>query len=92
MPHEFQRVAIVNRGEAAMRLAYVLLQMLQRLGLERTELAKAQCATIRLKLLEIGALIHITVRKVGLAWRGDIPMRSCSGRLSVRGCYRTSTS
>jgi hypothetical protein len=39
----------------------VLLQMLRRLGLEGTELAKAQCSTIRLKLLKIGALIRITV-------------------------------
>src|SRR5450759_1990713 len=45
-------------------IAYVLLQMLRRLGLEGTELAKAQCATLRLKLLKIGALIRITVRKV----------------------------
>src|SRR5271157_5403753 len=45
-------------------LAYVLLQMLRRLGLAGTEFARAQCATIRLKLLKIGALIRITVRKV----------------------------
>jgi hypothetical protein len=35
-------------------VAYVLLQMLRRLRLEGTELAKVQCATIRLKLLKIG--------------------------------------
>jgi len=45
-------------------VAYVLLQMLRRLGLEGTELAQAQCSSIRLKLLKIGALIQITVRKV----------------------------
>ena len=51
-------------------IAYALLQMLRRLGLEGTELAKAQCTTIRLKLLKIGALIRITVRKsVGFAGR-----------------------
>src|SRR2546423_10412629 len=44
-------------------VAYVLLQMLRRLGLAGTELAKAQCATIRLKLLKIGALIRIRDRK-----------------------------
>jgi hypothetical protein len=46
-------------------IAYVLLQMLRRLGLEGTELAKAQCSTIRLKLLKIGALMRITVRHSG---------------------------
>src|SRR5438128_5451454 len=54
-------------------VAYVLLQMLRRLGLEGTELAKAQCTTIRLKLLKIGALIRITVRKVWVALAGGYP-------------------
>lgn len=54
-------------------IAYVLLQMLRRLGLEGTELAKAQCSTIRLKLLKIGALIRITVRKVWISLAGGYP-------------------
>ncbi len=54
-------------------MAYVLLQMLRRLGLEGTELAKAQCATIRLKVLKIDALIRITVRKVWVALAGGYP-------------------
>jgi Transposase DDE domain group 1 len=54
-------------------LAYVLLQMLRRLGLEGTELAKAQCSTIRLKLLKIGALIRISVRKVWVSLAGGYP-------------------
>ena len=54
-------------------MAYVLLQMLRRLGLEGTELAKAQCSTIRLKVLKIGALIRITVRKVWVALAGGYP-------------------
>jgi Transposase DDE domain group 1 len=54
-------------------VAYVLLQMLRRLGLEGTELAKAQCSTIRLKVLKIGALIHITVRKVWVSLAGGYP-------------------
>ena len=45
-------------------VACVLLQRLRRLGLEGTELAQAQCGTIRLKLLKIGALVRISVRKV----------------------------
>jgi DDE family transposase len=54
-------------------LAYVLLQMLRRLALEGTELAKAQCSTIRLKVLKIGALIRITVRKVWVSLAGGYP-------------------
>jgi hypothetical protein len=54
-------------------VAYALLQMLRRLGLQGTELAKAQCATIRLKLLKIGALIRISVRKVWVSLAGGYP-------------------
>jgi hypothetical protein len=36
-------------------------------------LAKAQCFTIRLKLLKIGALIRITVRKVWVSLAGGSP-------------------
>jgi hypothetical protein len=45
-------------------IAYVLLEALRRLGLAGTELAEAQCQTIRLKLLKIGALVRVMVRKV----------------------------
>jgi len=56
-------------------LAYVLMEALRRLGLKQTELAQAQCATIRLKLLKIGALIRITVRKVWMSLAGGYPYR-----------------
>jgi hypothetical protein len=39
-------------------VAYLLMQALRRLGLAGTELAKAQCNTVRLKLLKIGAQIR----------------------------------
>ena len=54
-------------------VAYVVLQRLRRLGLQGTEFARAQCATIRLKLLKIGALIRVTVRKVWVALAGGYP-------------------
>ena len=44
--------------------AYCLMQALRRLGLKGTEMAQAQCGTIRLKLLKIGAQIRVTVRKL----------------------------
>ena len=48
-------------------IAYVFMQALRRLGLKGTEMEKAQCGTIRLKLLKIGAQIRVTVRKVWIA-------------------------
>jgi hypothetical protein len=45
-------------------IAYVLLESLRRLGLKGTEMERAQCGTIRLKLLKIGAQIRVTVRKI----------------------------
>lgn len=41
---------------------------LRRLGLAGTELAQAQCDTIRLKLFKIGAQIRITVRNVWISF------------------------
>ena len=54
-------------------VAYLLLQALRRLGLKGTEWAQAQCATMRLKLLKIGALIRITVRRVWVSLAGGYP-------------------
>jgi hypothetical protein len=47
--------------------AYVLLAALRRLGLAGTELARAQCDTIRLKLLKVGAQLKVTVRRLWLS-------------------------
>jgi hypothetical protein len=48
-------------------MAYVLLEGLRRLGLAQTRLAQASCGTIRLKLLKIGALVRLSVRRVKVA-------------------------
>jgi len=53
--------------------AYCLMQALRRLGLRGTEMAQAQCQTIRLKLLKIGAQIRVTVRKVWVSLAGGYP-------------------
>ena len=45
-------------------MAYVLLCALHHLALQRPQFAKATCGTIRLKLLEIGALVRISVRRI----------------------------
>jgi hypothetical protein len=53
--------------------AYVLLQALRRLGLHGTEMAHAQCGTIRLRLLKIGALLTISVRQLRVSWASGYP-------------------
>ena len=47
-------------------LAYTLMAAIRRLGLHGTDLARAQCATIRLKLLKIGAVILRNTRRIRL--------------------------
>ena len=54
-------------------VAYVLLQTLRRMALTGTELEKAQCGTIRLKLLKIGAQVRVTVRKVWISLAEGYP-------------------
>ena len=54
-------------------VAYMLMQALRRLGLQGTQFARAQCTTIRLKLLKIGAQIHVTVRRVWIRMPVVIP-------------------
>jgi len=57
-------------------LAYTLMNGLRRLGLQATTMATAQVGTIRLKLLKIGALINITVRKVWVRMASSYPYQA----------------
>jgi hypothetical protein len=54
-------------------VAYLLMHALRRSGLKNTELADAQCQTIRLKLLKIGAQIQVTVRRIWFRMAGGYP-------------------
>ena len=54
-------------------MAYVLLCALRRIGLRATRFAKASCATIRLKLLKIGALVRVSVRRIKIAMASAHP-------------------
>lgn len=54
-------------------MAYVMMNELRRLGLPDTELKNAQCNTIRLKLLKIGALVRVTVRRVLVSFSSAYP-------------------
>lgn len=57
-------------------IAYTLLNGLRRMGLKATELATAQAGTIRLKLLKIGALVRVTVRKVWVQMASSYPYQA----------------
>jgi hypothetical protein len=54
-------------------MAYVLLCALRRIGLAYTQFADATCGTIRLKLLKLGALVRISVRRIKLAMASACP-------------------
>ena len=54
-------------------MAYVLLDALRRIGLKNTRFARATCATIRLKLLKIAALVKTSVRRVKVAMASGHP-------------------
>jgi hypothetical protein len=62
-------------------IAYLLLQALRRLALAGTALARAQCHTIRLTLLKIGARVRITVRNVWLALASGCPHAALFARV-----------
>lgn len=68
-------------------IAYSLLEALRRLGLAGTEMAQAQCHTIRVKLLKIGALVRVTVRRVWVSLASSCPyaevFRQAHARLSA---------
>ncbi len=55
--------------------AYVLMNTLRRLALSGTELARAQCHTIRLKLLKVGARVRRTARRVVVSIASGYPYR-----------------
>jgi hypothetical protein len=53
--------------------AYVMMAALRRIGLTGTDLSRATCGTIRLKLFKIGALITTSVRRVKIAFASSCP-------------------
>jgi hypothetical protein len=57
-------------------MAYVLLCALRRIGLAHTEFAEATCGTMRLRLLKIGALVRISVRRVKIAMASAHPFQA----------------
>jgi Transposase DDE domain group 1 len=62
-------------------VAYIVMRALRQFGLRETELAQAQCDTIRLRLLKIGAVVRVTVRRVWLALSEAYPWRAVFTRV-----------
>jgi Transposase DDE domain group 1 len=65
-------------------MAYVLLCALRRIGLHGTDFAHATCGTMRLKLLKIGALVRISVRRIRIAMASACPAARDWGRAAIR--------
>jgi hypothetical protein len=54
-------------------MAYVLVDTVRRVGLRHTQFADAAAATIRLKLLKLGALVRTSVRRIHFALASSCP-------------------
>jgi len=65
-------------------VAYVLLSELRRLGLADTILARAQCGTIRLKLLKIGARVRVSARRIWISLSSAYPYIALWRQLLLR--------
>jgi len=65
-------------------MAYVLLCATRRIGLHDTEFANATCGTIRLKLLKIGALVRVSVRRIKIAMASACPAAHDWGQAAIR--------
>ena len=67
-------------------LAYVLVTALRRLALEGTELENATAGTIRLKLLKLGALVTVSVRRIKIAIASATPLKQVFAAAQARLC------
>jgi hypothetical protein len=67
-------------------VAYIVMRALRQFGLVQTELAHAQCDTIRLKLLKIGAVVRISVRRVYLSLSESYPFHATFRRVYENLC------
>lgn len=65
-------------------MAYLLVSALRRIGLAETIFADATCGTIRLKLLKIGALVRVSVRRIRIAMASACPTAAEWGHAAHR--------
>ena len=54
-------------------MAYLLLCALRGIGLAHSQFAEATCGKIRLKLLKLGALVRVSVRRIKIAMASACP-------------------
>lgn len=62
-------------------VSYVLMRALREHGLRDTSLSRARVDTIRLKLLKIGAVVHVTVRKVWVSLSESYPWQESFAKI-----------
>jgi hypothetical protein len=67
-------------------LAYVLLERFRNFALRETELAKAQCGTIRCKLLKIGAIVRRNTRNIYISLSETFPYKNIFTNAIERIC------
>jgi hypothetical protein len=67
-------------------LAYTLIEAIRRIALNNTELAQATCATIRLKLFKIGAVVIRNTRRIRLLLSSHYPFQSLFRSVCQRLC------
>jgi Transposase DDE domain group 1 len=65
-------------------MAYVLVCALRRIGLQHTPFSEATCGTIRLRLLKIGAVVRISVRRIKIAMASGCPAAQAWETAAVR--------
>jgi hypothetical protein len=65
-------------------LAYVLIAAIRRIGLTDTDMARAQCTTIRLKLFKIGAVVTRNTRRIRFMLSSACPDQDLFRLLAAR--------
>lgn len=66
--------------------AYILLSRLREIALKATDFAKAQCQTIRLKLLKIGAIVIRNTRRIKFLLSSHCPQQELFMLIADRLC------
>ncbi len=67
-------------------LAYTLIHAIRRLALKDTELARATCATIRLKLFKIGAVVIRNTRRIRFLLSSHYPYQTLFKSVCLKLC------
>jgi hypothetical protein len=62
-------------------IAYLILHDLRRLALAGTQLARAQVGTIRCRLLKIGAIVSVSVRRIYISLSSVFPLQELFARI-----------